>query len=72
MLASICAAGELWATRAPVAGHPASLIEILTDELGREYAALKEKGDPPPYYMAYAVTDERTDSEIAYPWSTRE
>jgi predicted Zn-dependent protease len=65
VLASICAAGELWATRAPVAGHPASLIEILTDELGREYAALKEKGDPPPYYMAYAVTDERTDSESA-------
>ena len=65
MLASICAASELWATGAPAAGRSASLIEILTDELGREYAALKEKGDPPPYYMAYAVTDERTDSESA-------
>jgi len=65
VLASICAASELWATGAPAAGRSASLIEILTDELGREYAALKEKGDPPPYYMAYAVTDERTDSESA-------
>ncbi len=61
----LCAAGELWAAYAPVAGQPASLIEILSDELGREYAALKAKGDPPPYYMAYAVTDEQTDSESA-------
>ncbi|HEY6987855.1 MAG TPA: metallopeptidase TldD-related protein, partial [Bryobacteraceae bacterium] len=64
-LALLCAAGELWAAYAPVAGQPASLIEILSDELGREYAALKAKGDPPPYYMAYAVTDEQTDSESA-------
>ncbi|MGH9697571.1 MAG: TldD/PmbA family protein, partial [Bryobacteraceae bacterium] len=35
------------------------------EELGREFSALKAKGDPPPYYMAYAVTDEHTDSESA-------
>ena len=64
-LALLCAAGELWAAYAPIAGKPAALIEILSDELGREYAALKAKGDPPPYYMAYAVTDEQTDSESA-------
>jgi predicted Zn-dependent protease len=55
----------LWAAYAPIAGKPGSLIEILSDELGREYAALKTEGDPPPYYMAYAVTDEQTDSESA-------
>jgi TldD protein len=63
--ALICAAGELWAARAPVAGEPGGLVGILIDELGREYAGLKTKGDPPPYYMAYAVTDEQTDSESA-------
>jgi TldD protein len=64
-LALICAAGELWAARAPVTGEAGGLAGILIDELGREYAALKAKGDPPPYYMAYAVTDEQTDSESA-------
>jgi hypothetical protein len=47
-LASICASGALLAARAPVAGQADGLIGILADELGREYAALKAKGDPPP------------------------
>jgi TldD protein len=64
-LASICASGALLAARAPVAGQADGLIGILADELGREYAALKAKGDPPPYYMAYAVTEEQSDSEEA-------
>jgi TldD protein len=38
---------------------------ILTDELNREFTALKAKGDPPPYYMAYEVTDEDTSVEGA-------
>ena len=61
----ICAGGALLADSAPVSGQAAGLIGILADELGREYTALKAKGDPPPYYMAYAVTDEQTDSEVA-------
>ncbi len=31
----------------------------------REFAALKAKGDPAPYYMAYEVTEEQTDSASA-------
>ena len=34
-----------------------SLLDILNDELERNFSVLKEKGDPPPYYMAYAVTE---------------
>ena len=39
--------------------HP-DLLGIVTDELNREFSALKAKGDPPPYYLAYEVTDEYT------------
>jgi TldD protein len=35
-----------------------TLLTILSDELNRNFQALKEKGDPPPYYMAYEVTEE--------------
>jgi predicted Zn-dependent protease len=41
------------------------LVSILSGELTREFAALKAKGDPPPYYMAYQVADEQSDSESA-------
>ncbi len=33
------------------------LVRILAEELDRNFAILKEKGDPAPYYIAYAVTD---------------
>jgi TldD protein len=47
------------------AASPAGLIDILTGELNREFTALKAKADPTPYYMAYEVTDEESDSESA-------
>jgi predicted Zn-dependent protease len=61
----ICASRALLTAYAPVAEQAGGLMGILADELSREYAALKTKGDPPPYYMAYAVTDEQSDSESA-------
>jgi len=48
-----------------MAEQTGGLIGILAGELSREYTALKAKGDPPPYYMAYAVTEEQSDSESA-------
>ncbi len=38
----------------------ATLTDILWDELTRNYEALKAKGDPAPYYLAYEVTDQET------------
>lgn len=34
-----------------------TLLNILQDELNREFAVLKAKADPAPYYMAYEVTE---------------
>ncbi len=42
-----------------------SLVDILNSELNREFAGLKAKGDPAPYYMAYEVSEEQTDSASA-------
>jgi TldD protein len=41
------------------------LLSIVTGELNREFSELRSKGDPPPYYMAYEVTDEETTIESA-------
>jgi TldD protein len=37
------------------------LVKILSDELERNFSILKEKGDPPPYFLGYEVTDEQAD-----------
>jgi hypothetical protein len=46
-------------------GESTDLLGIVTGELNREFSALKAKGDPPPYYMAYEVTDEETSTQSA-------
>jgi predicted Zn-dependent protease len=51
-------------TRATDGAHP-DLVTIVSDELNREFSALKAKGDPPPYYMAYEVTEEQSTTESA-------
>lgn len=33
------------------------LLDVLNAELSRNYSILKEKGDPPPYFISYAVTE---------------
>lgn len=38
------------------------LLEILADELDRNFKTLKQKADPPPYYLAYAVTETESYS----------
>lgn len=44
------------------AAPPPSLLDILGDELQRNITILKQKADPPPYYMDYTVTDEESQS----------
>ena len=39
-----------------------SLLDILSDELQRNFTILKQNGDPAPYYMDYTVTDEESQS----------
>ncbi|MBI4877368.1 MAG: peptidase U62 [Acidobacteria bacterium] len=37
--------------------QPSPLLGILSQELDRNFQALKQKADPPPYFLAYAVTE---------------
>lgn len=34
-----------------------SLINLLTTEMERNFRVLREKGDPPPYFLSYSVTE---------------
>jgi len=34
------------------------VLAVLSEELDRNFTALKQKADPAPYFMSYAVTDE--------------
>jgi len=55
----------LAAHTAHVAAPGSSLIDILKAELNREFTILQAKADPAPYYMAYEVTDQQSDTASA-------
>ena len=42
-----------------------SLLDILSEELQRNFTILKQKADPAPYYMDYTVTDDESQSMSA-------
>lgn len=44
------------------AAPPPTLLDILSAELQRNFTILKDKADPPPYYMAYTVTGIESQS----------
>jgi TldD protein len=48
-----------------LAGQTTPLLRILSEELDRNFKVLKEKGDPPPYFISYAVTDIESASSSA-------
>lgn len=56
LLIFVCAAGLM-----PAAPTP-KLVEILASELNRNMQILREKGDPKPYFAAYAVTENEISS----------
>ncbi len=41
------------------------LLDVMSEELERNFKALKEKGDPPPYYLAYAVSEQESSGATA-------
>ena len=51
--------------RAVPASSNVSLISILQSEINREFEVLRTNADPAPYFLAYEVTDEQTDSITA-------
>jgi predicted Zn-dependent protease len=40
-----------------VSAQPSVLLDALSQELNRNFSVLKEKADPPPYFMSYEVTE---------------
>jgi TldD protein len=50
LIIAVCA----WSACAESSG----VLGVLSQELTRNFNALKEKADPPPYFLSYAVTEE--------------
>ena len=48
-----------------VAHAQSPLVKILSDELERNFTALKQKADPAPYFLGYEVTDQEEDVILA-------
>src|SRR5262249_48340028 len=44
----------------PAAAAEPNLIRILREELQRSFRLLKEKADPPPYFLSYSVHDQHS------------
>lgn len=42
-----------------------SLLNLLDEELTRNFSALKAKGDPPPYFLSYQVTEIQSETVSA-------
>jgi len=38
--------------------QPSVLLDAMSQELNRNFNVLKEKADPPPYFMSYEVTEQ--------------
>jgi TldD protein len=58
LLLSLALASGLASAQSP-------LTKILSDELNRNFSYLKDHGEPPPYFMAYEVTDNESDIVVA-------
>ena len=41
------------------------VLNTMTEELQRNFQTLKQKADPPPYFMSYEITDQATHSVSA-------
>jgi predicted Zn-dependent protease len=42
-----------------------AVLNTMTEELQRNFQTLKQKADPPPYFMSYEITDQATHSVSA-------
>jgi len=48
------------ALTAAAAAESSSLVDAMSQEMARNFQALKDKGDPPPYFLSYEITQEDT------------
>jgi predicted Zn-dependent protease len=45
--------------------QPGVLLDVMSQEINRNFNVLKEKGDPPPYFLSYEITEEEHRSVSA-------
>jgi len=57
--------GIVLEARLAAQGKPAGPLEVLEEELKRNFDALKAKGEPPPYFISYALTDTEGEAVAA-------
>ena len=41
--------------------QPAPLLDILKQEMDRNFSLLKEKSDPAPYFLSYSVSEQQSE-----------
>ena len=51
-LAFLCAAASI------ASAQPSILLDAMSQELNRNFSVLKQKADPPAYFMSYEVTEQ--------------
>ena len=52
----------LIAAASVASAQPSVLLDAMSQELNRNFSILKEKADPPPYFMSYEVTEQELRS----------
>lgn len=58
---AVCLIFAAAARAQPAESQQGKLLDIMAEELKRNFDGLKEKADPAPYYIAYGVTEEDAD-----------
>jgi TldD protein len=48
----------LFCVASAVSAETPVLLDAMSQELNRNFTVLKEKADPPPYYLSYEVTEQ--------------
>src|SRR5262245_17437030 len=48
----------LLAAASAAMAQPSALLDAMSQELNRNYTTLKEKADPPPYFLSYEITEQ--------------
>src|SRR5437867_627988 len=57
-VAQVCRLCFVLACAWSASAQSSGVLAVLSEELNRNFGGLKEKADPPPYFMSYAVTEQ--------------
>jgi TldD protein len=55
LISPLCAL--LFSVASIAADQPSALLDVMSQELNRNFLVLKQKADPPPYFLSYEITE---------------